>query len=107
MAKIIGTDVSLQVCKSEGYLMVKKNGPFNPSKQYRIFGYFPSYTHLKGQIAIDTNISWDELTEIYEANKQGIDSFSDDMPQLMSIKEPTYYSLVSAASTINSYCGLN
>lgn len=107
----IGTDNNLEVCKREGYLMVEPKGRFKPDKRYRVFAYWPAYT-LNGKeatpndLTIDTHTSWNELKTIYEANRDAILSFSDDMDTLMAVKKPGYNDLVQAASTIQAYRGL-
>lgn len=107
--KTIGTDVSLNVCKNEGYLMIQFDGikKFNPNTKYRIFGYMPAYidNNKNRKPILSVYVSWKELEETYQQNKQGIDSFADDMPSVMA--EPSIYNLLNAASTINSYCGLS
>lgn len=105
----IGTDVSLEVCRNEGYLMVQPAGRFKQDKQYRVFAY---WAHWQGEnsdraLAIDTTFSWNDAKRIYEAHKAGLDSFADDMAALMATEKPGYYDLIQAASTINPYCGLN
>lgn len=115
--EIIGTDISLDVCKAEGYLMVETQGEFQASHAYRVFAYFPEWQTktvyadrlaASGEeiFAVDTRISWDEAKRIFEANREALSAFADDMPSLMSTATPTYYTLVQAADTINGYQGL-
>jgi hypothetical protein len=113
--RTIGTDVSLKVCKQEGYLMMQFDArkKFNPETDYNIFGYYPDYviseakgTIPKDALIVDTVISWKELQAIYAKHKEGIDKFSDDMPEIMSKGNPDFYDLLNAAATVNSYCGL-
>lgn len=106
--KIIGTDVSLGVCKGEGYMMMDTEGAvkLDPEKQYRVFCYCPSWVQ-EGTIAIDERISFNELLEIYNKHKSGIDSFADDMPSIMENSNDSLYDLLRAADTINMYCGPN
>jgi hypothetical protein len=112
--KTIGTDVSLSVCKKEGYLMLRFDArkKFSAEESYNVFGYYPDYAIRdskgvipKDSLILDTWVSWNALKEQYIKHKEGIDSFADDMPELMQSK-PDYYSLLNAASTINSYCGI-
>lgn len=107
---IIGTDLSLSVCKAEGYGMLEYNGRkrFSPSEYYRYFNHWPEYVNpelVGSEIQTDTRISWNDLIDIYNRNKQALDSFADDLPVLTT--KPGYYNLLHLADTINAYQGLD
>lgn len=110
---IIGTDISLEVCRGEGYMMLDTEGhkKLDPNYPYRVFCTYPAYLESEGLdisgFAIETRVSWTDALEMYDRHKESIDSYADDMPDLMSTKEPDFWHLVSACSTINSYCGLD
>lgn len=108
---IIGTDISIDVCKAEGYMMADTNGEIkpDPKQYYRVFCYYPEYVDAPNpeNPATDTLISWENLKETYQRHKKGIDSYADDMPETMNTDQPTWGAFINAASTINSYCGLD
>jgi hypothetical protein len=111
--QIIGTDVSLEVCKNEGYLMVKTDGIFSPDVQYNVFAYFPDYMFSEtnnliedGDKSTDEFISLVELLELYAKHKESIDKFCGDSYSL-NASDYNYGSFLSLADVVNVYCGLN
>jgi hypothetical protein len=113
--RTIGTDMSLKECKKEGYLMLQYDArkKFDTKQAYNVFAYCPAFIIEESQgeidknaLIVDTVVSWEDLQEIYQKHKDGIDKFATDVPELMSKKEPDFYDLLFVASTINAYCGL-
>jgi len=112
---IIGTDASLNECRSEGYLMMDTEGhrELKRDYSYRIFAYYPEYFIAESRIKkdslrIDTTYSWNDILERYSIPKykEGIDKFADYMSERMQTKNPSFYDLLSACDSVNAYCGL-
>ena len=118
----IGTDVSLQTCRDEGYMVIefsvrelypngRKNGidkdcPVNCTKSY------PDYIRKEmgwsvgdSMMMLDEDYSWNDLLEIYLRHKDGIDSMIGASYDVENI-EPTEWDILNLASDIDSYCGL-
>lgn len=109
--KIIGTDVSLEVCKNEGYLMLEMDGKFTPDKYIRLFRHYPDYCieespYLAEKMILDGKFTLDQLIEIYQSKKASIDKFTG-MEYSIKSKEYDYYSFLSLADSIDSYLGLS
>ena len=108
--KIIGTDVSLNVCKNVGYLMMQFDArkPFQADREVRLFSYYPDYCisespELKGVYLQNTIMDANDVWRIYLSNQKGIDSccgITHEFPK-------DYYDLLWLASDVSSYCGLN
>ena len=106
--KTLGTDISIDVCKAEGYTMIQFDArkKFNRTKEYRIFNYYPEYCEgLNNEINTDTFCSFDELVEKYNKDKQSIDSFAETN-QYVNFETPDYYDFLNLASDLLAYCGL-
>lgn len=107
--KTIGTDMSLDVCKQEGYLMVKfdNSKEFDRSENYNVFAYMPAYATegTKPEKIVDTFVSFDELAITYLRNRERINSFADTDSNV-DFNSPTIYDLLNLASDINAYQGL-
>lgn len=109
---VIGSDVSLDVCINEGYLMLNKNGKFNYNACYSVFAFVPDYIMAKSNetehsLITNTSISVVEAIEIYKRFKLGIDSFIGDTHSTNKSDYKSYYDLLSLCDSINPYCGLN
>ena len=79
--KTIGTDISLDCCKAEGYTMIQFDArkKFDRTKEYLIFNYYPEYCEgLNNEIANDTFYSFDELVEKYNLSKEQLQKISDE-----------------------------
>lgn len=116
----VGTDVSIQCCIEEGYMMADynsrklyKRGELQPGHEVRFLAHLPGY--LKSEMGwqvgdlsllVDIDLSANDLWELYTENeetKQGIDSMIG-----MEHKFPeSIYDMLHLASDINSYCGLD
>jgi hypothetical protein len=115
----LGTDVCLQTCKKEGYLIMdfKKRelfikGEFQKDVNVRFFKHYPDYV-LKdiygtenpvGEVTImmDIDLSAEDVWESYQQDKESIDSCAG-----LSHEFPTCEgSLLSLASDIEGYKGL-
>lgn len=105
--KIIGTDISLDVCKEEGYMMMEYDArkKFDRTKEYRTFCHFPVYTHLEG-FRTNSFYSFDELVKIYEKDKEGLNS-SSETDKSVNFDNPDYHDFLNLASDIQFYRGLD
>jgi len=115
----IGTDISLQTCREQGYLMMdfKKRelftgGKINEDCFVQFLAHTPDYILRKmygtenpvgeKRIMLDVYHSVESLWELYTENKEGIDGCSG-----MSHDKPTCeHLMLNLACDINSYCGL-
>lgn len=111
----IGEDVSIQECRDQGYLVMdypaykfKKN----PTTTYcRFTDSWPHwYREERGYgvgdpiIRFDMEYNWEDLWEIYQDYKKGIDSMIGGSHKYTLNPEP--HEVLNLASDINSYCGL-
>ena len=106
--KTIGTDVSLQTCKAEGYTMIQYDARkrFNQDAYYRIFDYYPEYCEgVAGNIMHDTEYTFNELVERYDSQKKGLDSFAETH-KYVNFDNPNYWDFLNLASDLLAYCGL-
>ncbi len=115
----IGTDVSLETCRKEGYLMMEfrkrelvKKGELQTNVNVEFIEHYPDYILKEmhgtenpvGQPRIMTSVVCDanDIWEKYLEDKESIDKCAG-----LSHKFPTCeYSLLSLASDINGYKGL-
>jgi hypothetical protein len=107
--KTIGIDVSLDVCKAEGYTMIQFDArkKFNPDQQYRIFEYYPEYCEgYGGKLKADTLCSFNDLRELYERHEKGCNSFAETN-KFVNFETPDYYDFLNLASDLLAYCGLD
>lgn len=103
---LVGIDVSIDVCKNEGYLYVNFNTKeFKKDKAYRVMRKFPIYDALKGQYAIDTFVSWNDVVELYNDDKKSIDEFAETCNHV-DFDNPTIHDFVNLCSDVSSYKGL-
>lgn len=115
--KKIGMDISIPVCKAEGYMTVDLV-KFTTDKLLHFTATMPDYCNKKvtdklgrktrhNSLRVDTFLSWEDLVEIYERHKAGIDSFCDYENCKSDFNNPTIYDALRLASDIDAYCGLN
>jgi hypothetical protein len=107
--RTIGTDISLDVCKAEGYMMIQFDArkKFKKDEEYRIFAHAPDYIEeLKNEVLIDVFYSFNELIEMYEEDKKSIDQCCGTERDL-DFNNPNFFDFLNLASDINSYKGLN
>lgn len=103
---LVGTDVSIEVCKNEGYLYVNFNTKeFKKDKEYRVMRKFPSWDKLKGQYHTDVFISWNDVLELYLDDKKSIDSFAETCNHV-DFENPTIWDFVNLCDDVSSYKGL-
>ena len=103
---LVGTDVSIEICKNEGYLYVNFNTKeFKKEKEYRVMRKFPIWDELKGQYHTDVFISWNDVLEMYLDDKQSIDNFAETFNHV-NFENPTIYDFVNLCSDVSSYKGL-
>lgn len=116
----IGTDISLLTCRAEGYLVAEAPvRGFNDETEIHFTqsvpddvpelgwkgGRFPvrcpdnQYPYME-----DTWLSVNDLWEMYQTNKAGIDSATGD---IWENKPVTLHEALRLASSINAYCGLS
>lgn len=106
---IIGTDVSLAICKVEGYLMVEYDGrkKFDRTEYYRVFRHYPEHiVDAAGQIMLDTYVCFDDLVETYNENKSDLDDFAETGAHI-DFTTPTWHDLLFLADDIDGYMGLD
>ncbi len=108
----IGQDVSIQVCRCEGYMVMdypvhafKKNPT---TTDCRFTKSLPDYARIVGVgekiIHLDVCLCWDELIEMYKVDQEGIDSFVGDT--YTHIVTPKPFDLLNLAADIDAYSGL-
>lgn len=103
---LVGIDVSIDVCKNEGYLYVNFNTKeFKKDKEYRVMRKFPIWDDLKGQYHTDVFISWDDVLELYLDDKKAIDDFAETC-NFVNFENPTINDFVNLCSDVSSYKGL-
>jgi hypothetical protein len=107
---IIGTDICLDTCRHEGYLMMEydKRIPFNLDTEYRFFNYNPSYDseEYRGRINNDIDLSFTDILERYNEDKEAINSCCETMNHI-NFDNPTYVDALNLASDLCSYQGLH
>lgn len=104
---LVGQDISIDVCKSEGYIYINFNTKeFKRDKEYRVMQKFPCWDELKGQYIVDVFLTFDEVMEEYLEDKEGIDSFAETNLHVNFVN-PTIHDFVNLCSDVNSYKGLN
>jgi len=104
--KTLGTDISLDICKSEGYLMVKFDArrKFTKNLEVRFIRYWPDYTDLAGEQCVNTFCSVVDVWEAYQGDKKGIDSFADmDYNDINEISD--IYTFLHFADSVDAYNG--
>jgi len=117
-----GLDVSLRVCRTEGYAVVKhESKKLKPDKKYRITisnpkGWNESGTvnsHYKGAYyLVNTMYSYRELYDYWQT-VDGINEYCgvNRCPFLKpesasTVSVPTFHDLLHMAQTLHNYCGL-
>jgi len=112
----IGTDVSLKECSNEGYLMMdfKKRelitkGKLNPDVNVHFLAHVPPYVNERyvGEtigLHTDAKMSANDVWELYMEHQKSVDETCGMEPREFPTCE---YSLLSLASDVNAYCGLN
>lgn len=100
---IIGTDISLDECKREGYMMVEYDGrkKFDRTEDYRVFAYYPEYTEIKG-LMIDGYVQFDDLYETYLEEKEEIDKFCEAYLDI-NFDNPNYHDLLRLTGSLTAY----
>lgn len=119
-SNVQGTDMGLQTCINEGYLMMQTaDKPINPDKQYNFFAFVPDYIIDEMQVStarkmddserliLDISFSLNNLLERYNIYKAAIDQTCGCDYPLKPKKYKNYYQILYLADAINSYCGLN
>ena len=104
--RTIGTDVSLDICKAEGYLMMSFDASkkFTPYIDCHFTAHYPEYVGIDS-LSVDITLSLTDVYEIYENHKQGVDQCCG--VQYQSINDiQSYESFLSFADSVNSYVGL-
>lgn len=108
--KTIGTDISLDVCKSEGYMMCiyDENKLFSSDEYYTLLYYTPDYLcndDEREPIFKDTYTFY-QLFQRYNKCKTAIDKFAETNKNV-NFDNPTIYDFLNLASDLNMYCGLD
>ena len=121
----IGTDINLWTCRAGGYLMMEYNKNKLLKKGILQKDVYVRFTATSGYLAwnengkllppqlrktdsyvLDTEFCWNDLVEMYEADKKGIDSFCGYENCIPDFENPGAYDLLNLADDINSYKGL-
>jgi hypothetical protein len=108
--KTIGTDVSLEVCRNEGYTMIQFDArkKFNSKSGYRVFAHLPKYAREgyvgEKTIMYDTETTFEEMKEHYLENKDGFNSFSETNIHV-DFDNPSHYDFLNLASDLMAYGG--
>ncbi len=111
-----GTDMSIKECRESGYPVIEHTGKFDPAKYY---GLTISLPHLwpngralpgwpRGQLYMtDTDVSYNDLWELFESKGQDIKDFCDfkNCPYPLPA-DADFHDLASLAGTLSSYCGV-
>lgn len=111
----IGTDISIQTCRDEGYMVMDysvQDFHKDPIQTDCLFTKsLPVYIREEmawkvGDPIITTHVwfCWIDLYERYLEHKDGIDSYVGF--DYSDIKRPTPHDVLNLASDIDSYCGL-
>ena len=120
----IGTDMSLDVCREEGYSIIEfkvkelfgkggklnKNCPVNYKKsnperwkhgKFNFNGEGPAYY-------VDTEISFEDMVDFisYKDRKEQVAKFADWENCPINFENPSAYDLLHLASDVDSYFGL-
>lgn len=113
MENWIGIDIDIEENIRSGYGIVDtENKSFNQEYEYNYMEFTPDF--ITGDldifdkldyISINTYISWSELVNIYNDNKEDLNSFAE-IDQHTNFTEPSFYDFVNLAFTINKYQGL-
>lgn len=104
---ILGIDVSIEVCKAEGYTMIEYDArkKFNADTEYRIFNTYPEWHENHGEVMTENYLSFNDLKESYLEDKKGIDSFAETNIHV-NFENPNYYDFLNLASDLLQYKGL-
>jgi len=112
-----GTDVSMRVCRAEGYAVVKHGArPLDPEKEYLVTISNPAGWHDSGTVksnykgnyyAVHSMYSYKELYEHCLKNP-GVNKFcgTDVCPFASPEDDPCYHEMAHLAQTLHNYCGL-
>ena len=114
----LGTDISLQVCRAEGYVVVlhpskkdykgiDKEQYFDIEQSYHLSwenGYYhPSSGHQKWMV--DDSKNFNDLVEILNADYEAIASFADYKNCPPELDNPTIFDFRNLASDLINYYG--
>jgi hypothetical protein len=106
---IIGTDMSLAVCKEEGYLMAKFDAriKYDHLVDIEFIQYLPKYCREESHLTLDEAKQWTRMDTVmlwdeYQRAKNAIQSCCDyHVENIADIK--TYYDALHLADAINGY----
>jgi hypothetical protein len=108
----IGTDVSIQTCRAEGYMVMDyrvrdfKKAP--TTTDCRLTRSIPDYCRFgyigEKIIRLDIMLNYNDLFELYKDNKNGIDSLIGG--EYIRTETPKPFELLHLAQDIDMYCGL-
>lgn len=116
----IGTDVSLDVCRNEGYLMMEfkkreliKKGVLDPECDVRFYQHLPDYCLRETYgterpvgtptICLNVWLNANDIWDLYQRNAKSIDETCGINDREFPQDE---YDLLSLASDIDGYSGL-
>ena len=102
-----GTDISLRVCREEGYAIVTHYGKkLKPEKEYRVEIYNPH--GKKKSYFLDTEISYKNLWEQFQEKGKRIKEYCDfeNCPFPSPKEDPSFMDMAHLAQTLYYYCGV-
>jgi hypothetical protein len=126
----IGTDVSLAVCRSEGYLVAEykkseliKDGKLDKDVAVRLTRSNPYAWYDNGRVkfdpslqiyVLDEDLSYNDVIEVYLCDRDSIDQYMGNVPSEYNdftyvdytAIEPTIGDFLNLADTVDSYRGL-
>lgn len=123
MAKLIGTDVSIGVCRASGYPvidptgLVGRDGKLKKDHCVHLTISNPLQWTDDGHIAHpgtsghelyheDTWVCWDDLWELFLQQGDGIKDFCDWKNCPIEHEDPSPYDMLQLISTLHGYCGV-
>ncbi len=112
---IKGTDICLDVCKAEGYTMIKFDGRSNfvPDKEYEFIQWLPEVMradlktkgYSNGEMKASIMLSRNEAWNLYLSRKNRIDSYTGE-PRLYKEDIDDFYPLLWLVNDISSFTSI-
>lgn len=106
--RLIGTDVSLDVCYHEGYMMgiFHNDDDFDRETDYRLIQYYPEWVrenHHRGRSIkqLDIHLSFNDLVDIYKENRESVNSIADT-ENYVNFDDPCEYDFLHLASDLQA-----
>ena len=112
-----GTDISLRVCRQEGYAVVEHGRrPMDPKELYSLtisewrhwpHGRLRPGIRVRDAYSVNVNIAYTDLWALFLLKGESIKSYCDfeNCPFPSPEEDPSFNDFVNLAQTINGYCG--